>query len=182
MLVETTIDDPGVSSTLSEISKLERPANRVLAEAARKLGDNFSLPINADGDKVFWFPKSRNPQFAYQLYSQLPKGFLGRANEILLQDLAASNLPPGLSECELEAQVRTLLCQIPLAEALLNSTEDIRLTRSDALSHLNSFTDKEFTTYDLWSAFINWMTYFFPNEVMQQQITEIALRRARKLQ
>ena len=43
VLIATTVDDPGVALTLAEISKVERPANRVLAEAARRLGDSLAV-------------------------------------------------------------------------------------------------------------------------------------------
>ena len=37
------------------------------------------------------------------------------------------------------------------------------------------------STNDLWLAFVNWMAYFFPDQVMKQQIAEVALRRAQLL-
>ena len=33
----------------------------------------------------------------------------------------------------------------------------------------------------LWLAVVNWMAYFFPDEVMKQQIADVALRRAQLL-
>ena len=59
--------------------------------------------------------------------------------------------------------------------------EDTTLTRLDAMSHLELLADNEYTTHDLWVSFVNWMVCFFPMDVMMQEITEVALRRARLL-
>ena len=48
-------------------------------------------------------------------------------------------------------------------------------------SHLELLAAGDFSTNDLWLAFVNWMAYFFPDEVMKQQIAEVALRRAQLL-
>ena len=181
VLVATTVHDPGVVSTLADISRFERPATRVLAEAARRLGDSLPSPASAGSAEECWFPRSRRPERAYRLYAQLPDGYLVRADKLLLHDLATSNLPPGLNEQVLQTAIRSLLSEIPLARALLNATVDTTLTRADALSHLNLLVTGEFTTNDLWVAFVNWMAHFFPEEVMKQEITEVALRRARLL-
>ena len=57
----------------------------------------------------------------------------------------------------------------------------VTLTRADAHSHLELLAAGDFSTNDLWLAFVNWMAYFFPDEVMKQQIAEVALRRAQLL-
>ena len=181
VLVETTIHDPGVASTLDIISKLERPANQTLARAARRLGNRFPSTGNVINAVDFWFPYSRTPDRAYSMYLQPPEGFVGRADGVLLRDLASLNVAPGLSESTFFAAVQTVLAEIPLAGALLDAAEDTRLTRLDAMSHLELVTDDEYTTRDLWVAFVNWMVYFFPEDVMKQEITEVALRRARLL-
>ncbi len=41
--------------------------------------------------------------------------------------------------------------------------------------------DDDFSTDDLWLAFVNWMAHFFPDKVMKQQIVEVASRRAQML-
>ena len=181
ILVATTVGDPGVASTLADISRFERPGTRVLAEAVRRLGDSLSSPTSANSVQEHWFPQSRRPERAYRLYSQLPDDYLVKADELLLNDLATSNVPPGLSEDALRAEICSRLSEIPLAEALLNATVDITLTRVDALSHLNLLATGELTANELWIALVNWMTYFFPDDVMKQEITEVALRRARLL-
>ena len=181
VLVEAAIDNPGVASTLAVISRLERPANKTLAEAARRLANRLPATGNINDVEEHWFPRSRTPDRAFRLYSQPPQGFVGMADEILLQDLARSNIPPGLPEPNLRTEICTLLSDIPLAGALLNAAEDTRLTRLDAMSHLELLADNEYTTHDLWISFVNWMVYFFPMDVMIQEITEVALRRARLL-
>lgn len=55
------------------------------------------------------------------------------------------------------------------------------LTRADASSYLETIAGDDFSTNDLWAAFVNWMAYFFPEQVMKQEIAELALRRARLL-
>ena len=55
------------------------------------------------------------------------------------------------------------------------------LTRADANSWLEAIAGDDFSPSDLWTAFVNWMAYFFPDRVMKQEIAEIALRRARLL-
>ena len=181
VLVATTIQDPGVASTLGDIAEAERPATRTLAEATRRLADSLEQPATEpDGEKP-WFPHSRRPEHAFRLYSRPPTGFLVEADRILLSDIAGSNVPPGLEERGFQTEIRALLATIPLAEALLNATEDVTLTRADAHSHLELLAAGDFSTNDLWHAFVNWMSFFFPDQVMKQQIAEVALRRAQLL-
>lgn len=182
VLVETAIDDPGIAATLEEISQAERPATRLMAQTARRLAD--SLPtsmVSTVNLEASWFPISRRPEYAYQFYTQPPSGYLRATDRILLTDLANSNLQPGLKEDEFRTEVRSLLAAIPIAEALLDATEDTTLTRSDAHSYLETISRDDFSTNDLWLAFVNWMAYFFHDRVMKQEITEIALRCAQPL-
>ena len=182
VLVETTINDPGIAATLEKISQVERPATRAMAHAARRLADSFpaseTASINLDAP---WFPGSRRPQYAYHFYSQPPNGYIVAADRILLADLARSNLQPGLGEDEFRARIISLLEAIPIAEILLGSNEDMTLTRADAQSYLEKIEGDQFSANDLWKAFVNWMVCFFPDRVMKQEITEIALRRGRVL-
>ena len=77
--------------------------------------------------------------------------------------------------------IRSLLSAIPIAKNLLNATEDMTLTRADAYPYLETIAGDDFSTNDLWLAFVNWMVYFFSDCVMKQEIAEIALRRAQLL-
>jgi len=181
VLVATTIQDPGVASTLGDIAEAERPATRTVAEATRTLANSLAQPVAEPDNEKPWFPHSRRPEHAFRLYSRPPTGFLVEADRILLSDVAGSNVALGLEEKEFQAEIRTLLATIPLAEALLDATEDVTLTRADANSHLELLAGGDFSTNDLWLAFVNWMAYFFPDQVMKQQIAEVALRRARLL-
>ena len=52
------------------------------------------------------------------------------------------------------------------------------LTRADAQSYLERMAGDRFSANDLWIAFVNWMTYFFSDRVMKQEISEVTLRRA----
>ena len=182
VLVETTIDDPGIAATLDDIAHAERPATRSMAQTARRLADSLAdSTISAVALDAPWFPGSRRPEQAYTFYAQPPIGFVGASGRVLLADLAGTNLPPGLEEGEFRDAVRSLLAAIPLAETLLEASEDTTLTRADASSWLETVAGDDFTTTDLWIAFVNWMAYFFPDRVMKQEIAEIALRCARLL-
>ncbi|MCY3816197.1 MAG: phospholipase D family protein [Gammaproteobacteria bacterium] len=182
VLVETTIDDPGISATLAEIAQCERPATRSMAVTARRLADSLAGSMASTvGPEATWFPNSRRPEQAYRFYVQLPSGFIGAADQVLIADLASSDLPPGLEENEFRDGIRSLLAAIPLAKTFLESTEDTMLTRADASSWLDTIAGEEFSGSDLWIAFVNWMACFFPDQVMKQEIAETALRRARLL-
>ena len=178
VLVETTIDDPGIVATLEAIARAERAATRSMAQTARRLADSTKSVVALD---AHWFPGSRRPERAYGFYAQPPSGFVGVDDHVLLADLASSNLPPGLEEHEFRDAVRSLLAAIPLAETLLDASEDTMLTRADASSWIETLAGDDFSTNDLWIAFVNWMAYFFSDRVMKQEIVEIALRRARLL-
>ena len=182
ILVEIAVDDPSIVATLEEISQAERPATRTMAQAVRRLADSLSIPATSQTNlDAPWFPGSRRPEHAYRFYKHPPSGYTGAADRILLVDLANSNLQPGLGEDEFKTAIRSLLAAIPTAKILLDATEDMTLTRADAHSYLETIAGDEFSTNDLWIAFVNWMAYFFPDRVMKQEIAEIALRRARLL-
>ena len=55
------------------------------------------------------------------------------------------------------------------------------ITRADASNWLERISGDDFSPNDLWTAFVNWMALFFSDQVMKQEIAEIALRRARLL-
>ncbi len=181
VLVTSTIHDPGIVSTLSEVAQFERLATRVQSEAARRLADSFLYEPSRDVYDLFWFPRSRHPGRAFRLYSKPPAGYVVVADQILLNDLAASNLQPGYTEAEFRHEIRFLLAELPLATAILNATEDTILTQADAWSQIEYFAINGFTPSDLWNAFVEWMAYFYSDLVMKQHISEVALRRARIL-
>ena len=180
VLVETTVDDPGIVATLDEICQAQRLATSAMAQSVRRFAD--SLPATgAVGHEMAWFPKSRRPEHAYRFYTEPGISNVRAADRILLADLASANLQPGLGEGEFRLAIRSLLSTIPIAETLLNATDDVTLTRSDALVHLATIAADEFTSNDLWLAFVNWMAYFFSDQVIRQEIAEIALRRGQLL-
>ena len=182
VLVETTVVDPGIAATIKEIAQTERPATRNTAETARRLAESLSTSTTSTVNlEAPWFPGSRRPEHAYRFYTQPPSGYVGASDRIMLADLASSDLQPGLEEDEFQTAIRSLLAAIPIAEPILESAEDTTLTRADAHAYLEIIAGDEFSTSDLWLAFVNWMAYFFPDRVMKQEISEIALRRARLL-
>lgn len=180
ILVETSINDVNVINTLHAISLIERPATQLDAEKARRLAD--SLKPSSIKTEYFWFPKSKKAERAYGIYSSPPKGFVTAADQIIVNDLNAANLQNGLSEESFREEVRNLLCQIPLARSLLNGEKDMILTQSDALPIIHTDSNSDFTKYDLWHSFVSWMSYFYSDILIPQEITEIALRRAQVIQ
>ena len=182
ILVETTINNSGIAATLEAIAQAERVATRSMAQTARRLADSLAdSTTSAVALDAPWFPGGRRPEQAYSFYAQPPSGFVGAADHVLLADLARSNLPLGLEEHEFRDAIRSMLAVIPLAEILLEASEDTTLTRADASSWLETIAGDDFSPSDLWTAFVNWMVYFYPDRVMKQEIAEIALRRARLL-
>ena len=180
VLVDTTVSDPGIAATLEEISRAERSATKLMARTARLLAQRLcSEPSSVVDLQAQWFPGSRRPEQAYRFYRRPTQVYVGAADRILLDDLARSNLQPGLDEEEFRRAIRSLLSAIPIGELLLKSTGDTMLTRADANAYLETVAGEEFTANDLWFAFVNWMTYFFSDQVIKQEIAEIALRRAR---
>lgn len=182
VLVATSIDDPGVAATLEEIAAVERLATRNAADIARRLADSLSplLAASSDGAER-WFPRSRRAEGAYAFYTSPPAGYLVAADRILLGDVAGANVQPGMDEAGFRGIVRSRLSDIPLAHTLLSGKEDATLTRADAQTYLESIAGSDFSADDLWHAFVNWMSYFYSESVMKQEITEVALRRARIL-
>ena len=181
ILISTSIDDLGVAKTLQDISRVAHPATKMLAKATRSLAQH--LPTSPDVDKLdqIWFPKSRFPDVAFEYYAGRYGNFLRVAQRLVLQDLVEANVPLGLSEDAFKDAIRERLALIPLAELVLNSAQDVTLTRADASMHLESFCDDEFSPDDLWNSFVAWMTYFFPDSLVSQPVAEVALRRARLL-
>lgn len=181
VLVETTIDELGIAATLDAIAQDERVATRGMARAVRRLAESVTVSTPSFGQPApHWFPGSRRPEQAYGFYAEPPSGFVGVADQVLLADLARSNLPPGLEEEEFRDAIRSLLMAIPPAKRLLEASEDMTLTRADASSWLQPISG-DLSPNDLWIAFVNWMAFFFSDQVMKQEIAEIALRRARLL-
>ena len=180
ILVEADLEDPAVAAALRSIENNAIPATRAMAYAVRRLAEILpkapSLAFNAA-----WHPVSRHPEQAYRLYSDPPSGFLSAANQTLLADIARSNLTPGLDERGFHEAVRALLRAIPIAATFLDSTQDELLTRADASSYLEMVTTVDYDSQDLWAAFVHWMSYFYDDKVMRQEISEFALRRAQLL-
>lgn len=183
VLVETTVNNPGIATTLREIAQAERPATKSIAETARLLANNLSSSSRASAISLeaAWFPASRKPEHAFRFYVQPPTGYIRTSDRLLLADLASSNLQPGLNQDQFRTAIRYLLAAIPIAKPILESTVDTTVTRADAQPFLEISAADKFSSNELWLAFVNWMAFFFPERVMKQEIAEIALRGARLL-
>ena len=180
ILVDAALDDPAVTAVLASIESDAIPATRSMADAVRRLADVLpevpSLPLN-----TAWHPVSRHPELAHRLYGHPPRGFVSAANRTLLADIARSNVSPGLNERTSRQAIRELLRGIPIATAILDSTKNALLTRADANAYLETLTTVEYGSQDLWTAFVHWMSYYYDDVVMKQEISELALRRAQLL-
>ena len=180
VLVDTTVNDPGVVATLATIDHEATPATELMAATVRRLADALP-PTSQLPHTDIWYPCSRHADHAYRIYNDNDSSYLTAADQILLADVARSNLRPGLSEPEFQRVIRDLLAVIPIAADILDATEDKLLTHADARPYLDSLATERFGSRDLWRSFVDWMAYFYHDMVMKQEITEIALRRARLL-
>lgn len=188
ILVESTVDDPSVSRTLEVISQAEYQATEQIAARIRLLSRVLSEAESMETEEV-WFPASRRPDSAYQMYTNPPADIelTTDTNLILLKDIAASNIRPGLNEDDFREEVRTLLENIPLSKAILGSTLDVTLSASENevdeyLGDLKATQRRDLSKQDLWLAFVEWMVYYFPDKVIKQPISVIGIRRAQRLE
>ena len=180
ILLDAALNDPAVAAVLHSIERDAIPATRSMADSVRRLAEVLpdSPPLAFTSA---WHPVSRHPEQAFRLYQNPPSGFLSAANRMLLADIARSNISPGLNELEFRQAVRGLLRAIPIAATFLTSAQDELLTRADASSFLESVITADYGSQDIWAAFVRWMSHYYDDLVMTQEISEIALRRARLL-
>ena len=178
VLLESSINEPDIKNTLSKIDETEKIATIEMAEKIMMLATSLPQQYLLDVTKV-WFPLSNKPDSAFKFYSNKPKGYLSEPERLLIADLERANIPLGLSESEFRFEICSLLTEIPLVDALLDVTNDITLTRTDAHPQLRLLENEEFSVNDLWRSLVSWVVYFFPDQVMRQEISEVALRRAR---
>ena len=143
VLVDTSVDDPGVRDTLATIDREATPASDFMADAIRRFAD--ALPRSDPlADAKLWHPFSRRPEHAYRVYNEGVRDYLTAADRLLLADVARSNILPGLSEQEFRRAIRDLLSAIPIAASILSETEDKLLTRVDAKPVLEHPSDRRF--------------------------------------
>lgn len=185
VLIATTLEDQGVAATLADIARHERPATRELADQLRAAVDYLDQAVHTTRLRATWFPRSRKPEPAFRRYQELYStnlpDDLTTAERLVVGDIASMNLAPGLAEREFDTAVRDRLEQIEPGGAFLAGTGDAVLTFKDTYSFLSGLNVEGFSEQDLWRAFIEWMAHFYPDRVMKQSITEIALRRAQHI-
>lgn len=183
VLVETTTDNQGVAATLDDIDREATLATQDMATAVRRMAEKITLPAAPPDSfsEAAWYPVSRRPEEAFRMYTLPPNGFVKSADQVLLSDIANCNLQPGLPESQFREQIRTLLRAIPMAQPLLEGTEDLLFTRQDADRFIESMATDDYSATDIWTAFVGWMAFFFDDRVTVQQVTELALRRAQDI-
>jgi len=185
VLVETSTTDPFVAATLARIREVERPASRSMAETVRRLADTLVTSLRPVADlEARWLPLSRRPDQAYRLYSTPSAEFVSRVDRLLLEDVAMANLSAGLEEKDFGESIRRLLSGMPLGASLLGRKEDLIVRRGELGEELRELARQAgggFTEEDVWRSLVEWMTHFFPDKLMKQEVAEVALRRAQVL-
>lgn len=181
ILVETEVNDPNVALVLNEVDSNKIAATEEMTFAILKIANSLNIENFPQVDNFIWVPHSRRPELSYKLYVNPPTENVIQADRVLLNDLAVANLPPNLIESEFKLYFQGLLGNFPLAAEVLNYSNDTVVTFGNSHTYFEKFSDDDFSSHDLWLAFVSWMAYFFPNEVIEHHITEIALRRGRLL-
>ena len=180
VLVKSSVSNEGIRDMLDEIKVLARPASHSMLEATRRLANSLAAsPIS--GESADWHPTSRRPNLAYGFYREPPDEKRIAADLLLLNDVAEANLPAGLTKEEFDREIQSLLATIPIAQGILAATKDEMLTFADAHSYLSKKESESFTVHDLWLSFVKWMAHFHADKVMEQEVAEVALRRAQVL-
>lgn len=182
VLVETSATNPDIRSTLEAIRHEGIEATEEMARAVRSMA-NTLLQSNEAAERrsdAQWFPVSRHPEKAYPMYLTPATGFMSSADRILLNDLARCNLTPGLSEEVFREAIRTRLQSLPIANPILDGSGDLVFTKNDAEEFIVTMTTDEWSSNDIWLAFVRWMVVFFSDRVIEHQVTELALRRAQQ--
>ena len=181
ILVETKANDPNVALVLNEINSTKIAATEEMAFAILQIANSLNIENFPQVDNFIWVPHSRRPELSYKLYVNPPTKNIIQADKVLLSDLAMANLPPNLTESEFKLYFRGLLENFPLANEVLNYSNDTIVTFGESHTYFEEFSDNNFSSHDLWLAFVSWMAYFFSDDVMEHHIIEIALRRAQLL-
>lgn len=182
VLIETESCNPGITDTLDQIASSERKATKVVAEYTRRLANSLKVfNTNTLQQNYVWFPCSRKPEMAFQFYQDPPIEHIGAADRYTVVDVASLELQVGLDRNRFNEGVRALLSAIPIAGDILASARDITIRLSDVHAYIEELPETGFSVTDRWNAFVEWMVYFFPSEVMKQEIVEIGLRRAKRV-
>lgn len=182
VLVETTIDDPSVEVVLEELLRIGQRATPEMAEAVIEMAKRSSIPEvrGTAGEK--WFPRSRRPQDAFGLYSRPRKGFLKASVEAVMKDVAELNIQPGLSESDFRGRVRATLMDLDIMGDVIGDGMDGLIRLADVYTQVAANLDDEVSIDDLWRSFVGWLTYYCDEMFVQQDVVELAIRRARSIQ
>lgn len=182
ILIKTDINNSDVKLALSEINQNSQLATLEIAKSMRRIADSINVSSLSFTDSYMWLPKSRTPEKSYNYYINPPSGYLTEVDRILLQDIATANFQPSLSFDEYAERIKLLLLNFPLANSIIDNPIDRIISFEDSHTYFEEYSGDGFSSEDLWLAFVKWMAYFFSDEVMEKEITRIALRRAKKLE
>ncbi|MXX75358.1 MAG: hypothetical protein F4210_03430 [Holophagales bacterium] len=183
VLVEAATAQPEIQATLAEIAAAERPATLHMARAVRRLADALVTSPRKEGTlSLPWCPVSPRPELSFRFYREPPSGFLGAADRALLEDLAGADVVPGLEEAEFQKQIRRLLSECSVGAAVLGSAGDSLVTRAEVQGLLEELAEGGLASpEDLWRSAVEWLSFFFPEAVVKQQVAVVGLRRAELL-
>lgn len=183
VLVETNVDDPGITSTLEEIHELKRPVTKAVAESVRILANSVAVTERHESaEAALWLPISLRPGKAYRCYRSPPVGFVSAWEQTTIDDLARMDIGPGLDQEAFDEMVRGKLMEIPIARQLLDSVEDVTMTSSEAARCFENNVTNDVAIEDLWRAFVSWMIWFYGDMVVEQEVSQIGIRRAKRLE
>ena len=181
VMVESTVDDPGVRATLDAIGRAQRLATEKMADDVRRLAgslrgaEGIVVPGSATAE---WLPRSVRPYDGYRLYNGPPMKFVSAADKVLLADIARADCQPGLDEAGFCRFIGDALVSVPIIGEFLKRGKGM-LRCVDAHEYLAGQVCEDCSVEMLWRALVEWAVHFLPNHFVRQEISEVALRHGR---
>ena len=99
-----------------------------------------------------------------------------------MKDVAELNIQPGLSESDFRGRVRATLMDLDIMGDVIGDGMDGLIRLADVYTQVAANLDDEVSIDDLWRSFVGWLTYYCDEMFVQQDVVELAIRRARSIQ
>jgi hypothetical protein len=112
-----------------------------------------------------WLPSLRHPENLYTAYCGQWDRLTSTSTTAAIADLAAFELPLGLSKAEFEAYIGVLLLQKPIirqVDEFVSTPQRFGAVR-DLLNHLPCSMQEEFSSDESWQTLMRWMLFFVTN-------------------
>ena len=180
LLVETNIEDCHIILLLDEIASTERKATKLMANSVINIAESLKKDTNLFSSiRSYWVPNSNIPEEAYEVYKSLDTMSIKASHRRVHHDILLANTPPGLDERGFKEHIRHQLLEIPGINLLFEDDSDISFDKKElpalfAMDNKQGMKDEE-----IWYAFVKWVSYFFADRFMLQEVMETTLRRAR---